>query len=59
MAVFMNNGVVLTVDGQDLSDYTQSVTLNWNATELDVTAMAMQEFVESRAWKIIPFPSTS
>ena len=39
MAVFMNNGVVLTVDGQDLSDYTQSVTLNWNANELDVTAM--------------------
>ena len=39
MAVFMNNGVVLTVDGVDLSDFVQSVTLNWNANELDVTAM--------------------
>ena len=39
MAIFMNNGVVLTVDGVDLSDYATSVTLNQTFDELEVTAM--------------------
>lgn len=39
MAIFMNNGVVLTVDGVDLSDYVTSVTLNQSFDELEVTAM--------------------
>ena len=39
MAIFMNNGVVLTVDGVDLSDYVTSVTLNQTFDELNVTAM--------------------
>ena len=39
MAIFMNNGVVLTVDGVDLSDYVTSVTLNQTFDELEVTAM--------------------
>lgn len=39
MAIFMNNGVVLTVDGVDLSDFVTSVTLNQSFDELEVTAM--------------------
>lgn len=39
MAIFMNNGVVLTVDGVDLSDFVTSVTLNQTFDELEVTAM--------------------
>ena len=39
MAVFLNNGVVLTVDGVDLSDHVTSITINRSFDELDVTAM--------------------
>ena len=39
MAIFMNNGVVLTVDGVDLSDFVQSVSLSQAFDELEVTAM--------------------
>jgi Flp pilus assembly protein TadG len=39
MAVFLNNGVVLTVNSVDLSDHVQSLTINRVFTELDVTAM--------------------
>jgi hypothetical protein len=39
MAVFLNNGVVLTVNAVDLSDHVQSITINRNFQELAVTAM--------------------
>jgi hypothetical protein len=39
MAVFLNNGVVLTVDGVDLSDHVTSITINRTFDELEVTAM--------------------
>lgn len=39
MAIFMNNGVILTVDGVNLTDYVTSVTLNQTFDELNVTAM--------------------
>jgi hypothetical protein len=39
MAVFLNNGVVVTVNSVDLSNHVTSVTLNRSFQELDVTAM--------------------
>ena len=39
MAVFLNNGVKVTVNAVDLSDHVQSVSLNRNFQELSVTAM--------------------
>ena len=39
MAVFLNNGVVLTVNSVDLSDHVTAVTLNRSFDELEVTAM--------------------
>ena len=39
MAVFLNNGVVLTVNSVDLSNHVTSVTLNRSFDELEVTAM--------------------
>jgi len=39
MAVFLNNGVVLTVNAVDLSDHVTAVTINRNFDELEVTAM--------------------
>lgn len=39
MAVFLNNGVVVTVNTVDLSDHVTSVTLNRTFDELEVTAM--------------------
>ena len=39
MAVFLNNGVVVTVNAVDLSAYVSSVTLNRTFDELEVTAM--------------------
>ena len=39
MAVFLNNGVVLTVNAVDLSDHVTAVTLNRTFEELPVTAM--------------------
>jgi len=39
MAVFMNNGCVVTVNAVDLSDHVTSVTLNRSFDELEVTAM--------------------
>jgi hypothetical protein len=39
MAVFLNNGVVLTVNSVDLSDHVTAVTLNRTFDELEVTAM--------------------
>jgi len=39
MAVFLNNGVVLTVNAVDLSDHVTAVTLNRVFDELEVTAM--------------------
>ena len=39
MAVFLNNGVVVTVNSVDLSNHVTSVTLNRNFDELEVTAM--------------------
>lgn len=39
MAVFLNNGVVLTVNSVDLSNHVQSITLNRTFDELEVTAM--------------------
>lgn len=48
MAVFLNNGVVLTVDGVDLSEFVTSATLNLNYDELEVTSMGStgHEFVK-------------
>ena len=39
MAVFLNNGVVVTVNTVDLSNHVTAVTLNRNFDELEVTAM--------------------
>lgn len=39
MAVFLNNGVVLTVAAVDLSDHVTAVTINRSFDELEVTAM--------------------
>jgi len=39
VAVFLNNGVVLTVNAVDLSDHVTSVTINRAFDELEVTAM--------------------
>jgi hypothetical protein len=39
VAVFLNNGVVLTVNSVDLSNHVTSVTLNRTFDELEVTAM--------------------
>lgn len=39
MAVFLNNGVQVTVNSVALTDHVQSVTLNRSFQELDVTAM--------------------
>jgi len=39
MAVFLNNGVVLTVNSVDLSDHVTAVTINRAFDELEVTAM--------------------
>lgn len=39
MAVYLNNGVQLTVNSVNLSAYVSSITLNRNYEELDVTAM--------------------
>jgi hypothetical protein len=39
MAVFLNNGVVLTVNAVDLSDHVTAVTINRTFDELEVTAM--------------------
>ena len=39
MAVFMSNGVVVTVNAVDLSNHVTSVTLNRSFDELEVTAM--------------------
>ena len=39
MAVFLNNGVVLTVNSVDLSDHVTAVTINRSVDELEVTAM--------------------
>ena len=42
MAVFLNNKVGLKINAVDLSDHVQSVTLNWAADELEITAMGDQ-----------------
>ena len=39
MAVFLNNGVSVTVNSVDLSDHVTAVTINRNFDELEVTAM--------------------
>jgi len=39
MAVFLNNGVSVTVNSVDLSDRVTSITINRNFDELEVTAM--------------------
>jgi hypothetical protein len=39
MAVFLNNGVVLTVNSVDLSNHVTAVTINRTFDELEVTAM--------------------
>ena len=39
MAVYMNNGCVVTVNAVDLSDHVTSVTLNRSFDELEVTSM--------------------
>jgi hypothetical protein len=39
MAVFLNNGVVLTINSVDLSDHVTAVTINRSFDELEVTAM--------------------
>ena len=39
MAVFLNNGVVLTVNAVDLSDHVTQVTINRSFDELEVTSM--------------------
>ena len=39
MAVFMSNGVVLTVNSVDLSNHVTAVTINRSFDELEVTAM--------------------
>jgi len=39
MAVFLNNGVVLTVNSVDLSDHVTAIRINRTVDELEVTAM--------------------
>ena len=39
MAVYLSNGVVLTVNAVDLSNLVSSVTINRSFEELDITAM--------------------
>lgn len=39
MAVFLQNGAVVTVNGKDISDWVSSVTLNRNFDELEITAL--------------------
>ena len=39
MAVFLNNGVSVTVNSVDLSDHVTAVTINRTFDELEVTAM--------------------
>ena len=39
MAVFLNNGVVLTVNAVDLSDHVTAVTINRAFDELEITSM--------------------
>jgi hypothetical protein len=39
VAVFLNNGVVLTVNSVDLSNHVTAVTINRSFDELEVTAM--------------------
>ena len=39
MAVFLNNGVVLTVNSVDLSDHVTAVSISRSFDELEVTAM--------------------
>lgn len=39
MAVYLNNGVKVTVNSVDISQWVSSVTLNRNYDELEVTAM--------------------
>ena len=39
MAVFLNNGVSVTVNSVDLSDHVTAVTINRSFDELEVTAM--------------------
>ena len=39
MAVFLNNKVGVKINAIDLSDHVTSVTLNYAADELEVTAM--------------------
>jgi hypothetical protein len=39
MAIFLNNKVGVKINAVDLSDHTTSVTLNYAADELEVTAM--------------------
>jgi len=39
VAVFLNNGVVLTVNAVDLSNHVTAVTINRSFDELEVTAM--------------------
>ena len=39
MSVFLNNGVSCVVNSVDLSDHVQSLTINRNFSELDITAM--------------------
>lgn len=39
MAVYLNNGVQVTVNSVDLSAYVSSVTLNRSVDELEITAM--------------------
>jgi hypothetical protein len=48
MAVFLNNGVVLTVNAVDLSDHVTAVTINRSFDELEVTSMgsAGHEYVK-------------
>jgi len=39
MAIFLNNKVGLKINAVDLSDHVTSITLNYAADELEVTAM--------------------
>ena len=39
MAVFLQNGAVVTVNSVDISDWVSSVTLNRNYDELEITAL--------------------
>jgi hypothetical protein len=39
MAIFLSNGVVVTLDSVDLSDHVTSATINRVFDELEVTAM--------------------